>query len=52
VTQTLEYKDYMERQALKPIFLTGSDMRAVCRQGDPNQDISLFKIVMTPTSKL
>lgn len=30
--------------------------RAVCRQGDPNQDISLsklsFKIVMRPTSKL
>src|ERR1700674_4181740 len=26
VTQTTEYKDYMEKQALKPIFLTGKDM--------------------------
>jgi putative tricarboxylic transport membrane protein len=26
VTQTSEYKDYMEKQALKPIFLTGKDM--------------------------
>ncbi|MGO4713461.1 tripartite tricarboxylate transporter substrate binding protein [Bradyrhizobium sp. 2TAF24] len=26
VTQTAEYKDYMEKQALKPIFLTGRDM--------------------------
>src|ERR1700682_571651 len=26
VTQTAEYKDYMEKQALKPIFLTGNDM--------------------------
>jgi putative tricarboxylic transport membrane protein len=26
VTQTPEYKDYMEKQALKPIFLTGHDM--------------------------
>src|SRR6202163_1137961 len=26
VTQTPEYKDYMEKQALKPIFLKGSDM--------------------------
>src|SRR5450631_4121903 len=26
VTQTAEYKDYMEKQALKPIFLTGHDM--------------------------
>jgi tripartite-type tricarboxylate transporter receptor subunit TctC len=26
VTQTGEYKDYMEKQALKPIFLTGKDM--------------------------
>jgi len=24
VTQTPEYKDYMEKQALKPIFLTGN----------------------------
>src|SRR6476660_5347957 len=26
VTQTAEYKDYMEKQALKPIFLTSNDM--------------------------
>ena len=26
VTQTAEYKDYMEKQALKPIYLTGNDM--------------------------
>src|SRR5215475_5568828 len=26
VAQTAEYKDYMEKQALKPIFLTGKDM--------------------------
>ena len=26
VSQTPEYKDYMEKQALKPIFLTGKDM--------------------------
>jgi tripartite-type tricarboxylate transporter receptor subunit TctC len=26
VSQTAEYKDYMEKQALKPIFLSGKDM--------------------------
>ena len=26
VTQTAEFKDYMEKQALKPIFITGKDM--------------------------
>jgi tripartite-type tricarboxylate transporter receptor subunit TctC len=26
ITQTTEYKDYMEKQALKPVFLTGPDM--------------------------
>jgi putative tricarboxylic transport membrane protein len=26
VSETAEYKDYMEKQALKPIFLTGPDM--------------------------
>ncbi len=26
LTQTAEYKDYMEKQALKPVFLTGPDM--------------------------
>ena len=33
VTQTPEYKDYMEKQALKPIFLTGKDMLQVPRGG-------------------
>jgi tripartite-type tricarboxylate transporter receptor subunit TctC len=27
VTQTAEYKDYMEKQALKPIFLAGKEMQ-------------------------
>jgi tripartite-type tricarboxylate transporter receptor subunit TctC len=26
LTQTAEYKDYMEKQALKPVFLTGKDL--------------------------
>ena len=26
ITQTAEYKDYMEKQALKPVFITGKDM--------------------------
>jgi tripartite-type tricarboxylate transporter receptor subunit TctC len=26
LTQTAEYKDYMEKQALKPVFLSGNDM--------------------------
>jgi putative tricarboxylic transport membrane protein len=26
VAQTADFKDYMEKQALKPIFLTGRDM--------------------------
>ena len=26
ITQTPEYKDYMEKQALKPVFITGKDM--------------------------
>jgi tripartite-type tricarboxylate transporter receptor subunit TctC len=26
VSQTPKYKDYMEKQALKPIFLTGEEM--------------------------
>src|SRR6478736_2431875 len=26
LTQTAEYKEYMEKQALKPVFLTGNDM--------------------------
>src|SRR5262252_5461558 len=34
VTQTAEYKDYMEKQALKPIFLTGADMLKFLEEDD------------------
>jgi tripartite-type tricarboxylate transporter receptor subunit TctC len=34
VTQTSEYKDYMEKQALKPIFLTGDDMLKFLEEDD------------------
>ena len=34
VTQTPEYKDYMEKQALKPIFLTGNDMTRFLEDDD------------------
>jgi hypothetical protein len=34
VTQTPEYKDYMEKQALKPIFLTGKDMVQFLEEDD------------------
>jgi tripartite-type tricarboxylate transporter receptor subunit TctC len=34
VTQTVEYKDYMEKQALKPIFLTGKDMLKFLEEDD------------------
>jgi tripartite-type tricarboxylate transporter receptor subunit TctC len=34
VTQTAEYKDYMEKQALKPIFLTGKDMLEFLEEDD------------------
>src|SRR5881398_2319906 len=34
VTQTTEYKDYMEKQALKPIFLTGKDMVKFLEEDD------------------
>lgn len=34
VTQTPEYKDYMEKQALKPIFLTGKDMAEFLEDDD------------------
>src|SRR6201982_2129735 len=34
VSQTAEYKDYMEKQALKPIFLTGSDMLKFLEEDD------------------
>src|SRR5262249_35697950 len=33
-TQTAEYKDYMEKQALKPIFLTGDDMIKFLEEDD------------------
>ena len=34
VTQTAEYKDYMEKQALKPVFLTGKDMLKFLEEDD------------------
>jgi putative tricarboxylic transport membrane protein len=34
VTQTAEYRDYMEKQALKPIFLTGRDMLQFLEEDD------------------
>ena len=34
VSQTAEYKDYMEKQALKPIFLTGKDMLNFLEEDD------------------
>jgi tripartite-type tricarboxylate transporter receptor subunit TctC len=34
VTETAEYKDYMEKQALKPIFLTGPDMQKFLEEDD------------------
>jgi tripartite-type tricarboxylate transporter receptor subunit TctC len=34
VTQTPEYRDYMEEQALKPIFLTGKDMLKFLEEDD------------------
>ena len=34
VTQTAEYKDYMEKQALKPVFLTGDDMLKFLEEDD------------------
>src|SRR5438094_511073 len=42
VTQTAEYKDYMEKQALKPIFLTGKDMLKFLEEHD-----ALNKSLMT-----
>jgi tripartite-type tricarboxylate transporter receptor subunit TctC len=42
VTQTSEYKDYMEKQALKPIFLTGKDMLKFLQE-----DEALNKNLMT-----
>jgi putative tricarboxylic transport membrane protein len=34
VSQTTDYKDYMEKQALKPIFLTGADMVKFLEEDD------------------
>jgi tripartite-type tricarboxylate transporter receptor subunit TctC len=34
ITQTAEYKDYMEKQALKPVFLTGADMLKFLEEDD------------------
>src|SRR5881398_2595958 len=34
ISQTAEYKDYMEKQALKPIFLTGKDMVKFLEEDD------------------
>jgi tripartite-type tricarboxylate transporter receptor subunit TctC len=40
VTQTAEYKDYMEKQALKPVFLTGKDMLKFLEDDDKvNKDL-------------
>jgi tripartite-type tricarboxylate transporter receptor subunit TctC len=42
LTQTQEYKDYMEKQALKPVFLTGADMLKFLEE-----DEALNKSLMT-----
>jgi len=42
LTQTAEYKDYMEKQALKPVFLTGKDMLKFLEDDD-----ALNKSLMT-----
>jgi putative tricarboxylic transport membrane protein len=42
VSQTAEYKDYMEKQALKPIFLAGKDMLKFLEEDD-----ALNKSLMT-----
>ena len=34
LVQTPEYKDYMEKQALKPVFLTGKDMLTFLEEDD------------------
>jgi tripartite-type tricarboxylate transporter receptor subunit TctC len=34
VTQTAEYKDYMEKQALKPVFYSGKDMLKFLEEDD------------------
>jgi tripartite-type tricarboxylate transporter receptor subunit TctC len=42
LTQTAEYKDYMEKQALKPVFLAGKDMLKFLEE-----DEALNKSLMT-----
>ena len=42
VTQTAEYKDYMEKQALKPIYLSGPEMMEFLEEDD-----ALNKALMT-----
>ncbi len=42
LTQTSEYKDYMEKQALKPVFLSGRDMLKFLEEDD-----ALNKSLMT-----
>ena len=42
VTQTAEYKDYMEKQALKPIYLSGPEMMKFLEEDD-----ALNKSLMT-----
>jgi tripartite-type tricarboxylate transporter receptor subunit TctC len=42
ITQTTEYKEYMEKQALKPVFMTGADMLKFLEQDD-----ALNKALMT-----
>jgi len=34
ITQTAEYKEYMEKQALKPVFLTGPEMTKFLEEDD------------------
>jgi tripartite-type tricarboxylate transporter receptor subunit TctC len=43
VTQTAEYKDYMEKQALKPIFLTGKDMLQFLEEDDAQNTALMTK---------
>ncbi|HUP96790.1 MAG TPA: tripartite tricarboxylate transporter substrate-binding protein [Usitatibacter sp.] len=42
ITQTTEYKEYMEKQALKPVFLSGNDMLKFLEE-----DETLNKSLMT-----
>ena len=42
LTQTAEYKDYMEKQALKPVFMTGKEMTDFLQK-----DEELHKQLMT-----